>query len=47
MSFIKDKYIDMVKTRVDICKLVLDMHPGVTLKLGCQVCAHNSIQFFG
>lgn len=32
MSFIKDKYIDMVKTRVDICKLVLDMHPGVTLK---------------
>ena len=32
MSYIKDRYIDMVKTRVDICKLVLDMHPGVTLK---------------
>jgi DNA primase len=32
MRHIKAKYLDMVKSRVDICRLVLDMYPGITLK---------------
>ena len=32
MGKIKDKYIDMVKSRVDICQLVVDLCPGTTLK---------------
>ena len=28
MRHIKAKYLDMVKSRVDICRLVLDMYPG-------------------
>jgi len=29
---IKEKYIDIVKSRVDICQLVLDLRPDITLK---------------
>lgn len=29
---IKEKYIDLVKSRVDICQLVVDLCPGMTLK---------------
>ena len=29
---IKEKYIDLVKSRVDICQLVVDLCPGTTLK---------------
>ena len=32
MKYIKEKYIDMVKSRVDICKLVMDLCPNTTLK---------------
>ena len=31
MKRIKDKYIDIVKSRVDICQLVLDLCPGTVL----------------
>ena len=30
MRHIKAKYLDMVKSRVDIYRLVLDMYPGIT-----------------
>lgn len=29
---IKDKYIDLVKSRVDICQLAVDLHPETTLR---------------
>lgn len=29
---IKDKYIDLVKSRVDICQLAVDLHPETSLK---------------
>lgn len=29
---IKEKYIDLVKSRVDICQLVVDVCPGTVLK---------------
>ena len=32
MKRIKDKYIDIVKSRVDICQLVVDLCPGTVLK---------------
>ena len=32
MSKLKDKYIDMVKSRVDIAQLVVDLSPGTVLK---------------
>lgn len=32
MKHIKDKYIDIVKSRVDICQLVVDLCPGTVLK---------------
>lgn len=32
MNRLKDKYIDIVKSRVDICQLVVDLCPGTELK---------------
>ena len=32
MNKLKDKYIDMVKSRVDIAQLVVDLSPGTVLK---------------
>lgn len=44
---IKDKYIDLVKSRVDICQLAVDLHPGFSLQPAgphrkkCCCCFHT------